>query len=392
MLSCFASACNSHQESAPSFPTKNTTVAAPADTLAERIAADFDRYIRQTGQSSPLPGMAVALLKDSSVILLKGYGWRNAGEKQPVTTNTVFRIGSLSKGFTGILCGILVEKGILHWQDKVKQLVPEFALKDPQQTQRIELRHLLSHTTGLPYHAYTNLIEEGLSLQTIVTDYFPKAKICGKEGCFYAYQNAAFSVTGDMMQAATGRPFPQLLHQYILQPAGMRHTSATFEAMNAETDKAQPHVWTGNSWQPQAISPAYYNTAEAGGINASIADMAQWLKILMGYRPDIITPHTLNDVFTPVIKTGNERRIQGSWISRDSASYALGWRILEHNGDTIVYHGGYVDGFRGEIAFSRRHNIGICMLFNGDTPATRDGIHYFFDLWERHTLSRSNKN
>lgn len=361
---------------------RNTAILAhapvPMDTLTLKGAMNYDHYFRNAMRETQAIGAAVAIVKDSQIVWLQGYGFRNASTKTPVTPHTVFRIGSLSKGFTGVLSGIMVQRGLLHWDDKVVQYIPAFHLKDKAQGNRVTLKHILSHTTGLPYHAYTNLIEEGFDLNTIVTDYFPQSPVCGKEGEFYAYQNAAFCLSGEMMEQVTGLSFAELIQKNIFTPAGMKDASVTFEAMESMPDKALPHTWTGASWVPQTIETCYYNAPEAGGVNASITDMAQWLKVLLGERPDIVASTTLDEVFTPVVKTGNERRIQRGWIDRDEASYALGWRVIEHQGDTIIYHGGFVNGYRGEIAFDRKKGIGICVLFNGQTPLANDCIEQFF--------------
>jgi beta-lactamase class C len=153
--------------------------------------------------------------------------------------------------------------------------------------------------------------------------------------------------------------------------------------MQACGDKALPHFWTGYNWRSDSISPLYYNSAAAGGVNASISDMGEWLKLLLGHQPQVVADSTLDKVFTPIIKTGKERRIFPHWIGRDDASYALGWRVLQHGSDTIVYHGGYVNGFRSEIAFNRRDDVGICVLFNASSDLSSACIPAFFNRWEK---------
>lgn len=375
MISCFADT-----SARPPAPPPEPTVIV--DTAALQKALEYDHYFRNAMQNTNGCGAAVAIVKDSQVLLLKGYGLRNAATKEPVTPNTVFRIASLSKGFTGVLSGIMVQRGLLHWNDKVADAVPYFQLKDKAQTRRVTLSHVLSHTTGLPYHAYTNLVEAGYDLHTIIQDYFPKSPVSGKEGVFYAYQNAAFCLAGEMMRKATGQSFAEAIQGNIFTPAGMKSASVSYESMIQTSNKAVPHAWTGSGWVPQSVEKAYYNTAEAGGINASIADMSQWLKVLLGHRPDIVTESTLDQVFKPVVKTGNERRIQRNWVARDEVSYAMGWRVIEHDGDTIIYHGGYVNGFRGEIAFDRKKGIGVCVLFNGQTELNKECVERFFKTME----------
>jgi len=312
---------------------------------------------------------------------MRGYGVKIAGGDAPITAHTVFRIGSLSKGFAGVLTGILVKKGLLGWQDPVQKFYPGFALKDKEQARRVEIRHLLSHTTGLPYHAFDNLVEQGFDRETILGQYFTSAKLFDKEGQFYRYQNVAFSVIEPVLEAAAGKAYPELLMEHIFRPAGMGAASCDFESMRQRQNKAMPHRPTETGWEMDTISPLYYGVAAAGGVNASIADMGEWLKVLLGQKPEIVEGQVLDEVFRPVIKTGAERRILPGWIGRDSASYAMGWRILEKGGDTLVYHGGFVNHFHSEIAFDRREGIGICVLFNAKSSLKGACIREFFERW-----------
>jgi len=349
--------------------------------VLQALLEEYDRFFADSMRLTQTPGAAVVIVKDSQIVFLRGYGVRVAGGRDSVDANTVFRVGSLSKGFAGVLTGILAQEKVLDLNERVQKHFPEFTLRDPKQAERIQLWHLLSHTTGLPYHAYTNLIERGFSTRRIVTEFFPKAPVSGKEGVFFSYQNAAFCAIEEVMLGATGKTYQQLLEEKIFRPAGMKTASCDFAAICQNPDKALPNFWTGQTWRPDEISPLYYNSAAAGGVNASSADMGEWLKLLLGHQPGIVANTTLDQVFRPVIKTGKERRIFPRWIGRDEASYALGWRVLEHGGDTIIYHGGYVNGFKGEIALNRRDGIGICVLFNANSDLSGVCVPAFFERW-----------
>lgn len=360
------------------------SVAAPArkDPKLEALISDYRRFFVETMAAAQLPGAAVVIVKGDSILYEEGFGVRKAGGGDSIDLNTVFRVGSLSKGFASILTGILVQQGWLDWRQRVQECYPQFTLKDASQAQRIQLWHLLSHTTGLPYHAFTNLIEKGYDIPKIVSEFFPKATLGGEEGKFYAYQNAAYCVIQEVMKAATGKSYPELLAENIFQPAGMAHASCDFNTIQRCSDKALPHFWTGNSFRSDTISPLYYNAAAAGGVNASISDMGEWLKLLLGHKPAIVADSTLDRVFKPIIDTGKERRILPHWIARNEAWYALGWRVLKHEGDTIMYHSGYVNGFRGEIAFNRRDDVGICVLMNANTELSSECVPAFFERWK----------
>jgi len=344
------------------------------------LTEEYDRFFADSMTGSQTPGAAVVIVQDSSIIFERGYGLKSNGTQDSVDIHTVFRIGSLSKGFAGVLTGLLVEEGKLHWEDPIMQFVPGFALSSAEQAGQVQLAHLLSHTTGLPYHAYTNMIEAGYDLRSIAP-MFARLPLNGKAGEVFSYQNAAFSLIGEAMQAATGKGYPELLAEKIFQPAGMVDASADWASIHRCADKALPHNPTGAGWRPDTISTRFFNAAPAGGVNASISDMGQWLRLLLGYRPGIVSGNTLEKVFRPVIKTHNERRYFNQWTGPKEAYYAMGWRVLVNGADTLLYHGGSVNGFRGEIALDRKNGSAICTLFNAATPLANTCIPAFFDRY-----------
>jgi beta-lactamase class C len=344
--------------------------------------ADYDRYFTDSMRLTQTPGAAVVVVKDSQIVFCKGYGHRSAGLPEKVDEHTVFRIGSLSKGFASVLTGTLVQDSILQWNDRVSDWYPGFTLSDKAQTRRMKLTHILSHTTGLPYHAFTNLIEMGFDVPTINT-YFPRLKMTAKEGQMYAYQNAAYSVIEEVIRGVTRQSYQQLLSERLLIPAGLSDASLSYVSLMSVENKALPHVYNGVSWIPGQITPYYYNTCAAGGVNASATDMGQWLKVLLGHRPDLVSDSTLEQVFTPRIRTYGERRYFGSWPGKKEAYYALGWRVLRWQDDTIIAHSGSVNGFYGQIAIDRKSGVGICVLFNAMTDLTHGCVSAFFERYKR---------
>jgi beta-lactamase class C len=134
-------------------------------------------------------------------------------------------------------------------------------------------------------------------------------------------------------------------------------------------------------WKATAIKNTYYNVAPAGGINASISDMAEWLKALLGSQKNFIENKTLDEIFTPTVKAKSKNRNFRRWIEPANSYYALGWRVLNFKNDTLLYHGGYVNGYRSEIALNRKNKIGICVLSNAPGSLVDNSVPYFFHLY-----------
>ncbi len=344
------------------------------------LIEDFDSFLTDSIARAGVPGAAVVVVYDTAVIFQRGYGVRRLGTQDSVNAHTVFRLGSLSKGFTGILSGLLVHEECLCWDDCIRNYVPEFSLNPPIYASQVQLVHLLAHTTGLPYQAYSNLIEAGYDLRTIAAR-FANFRVKHPPGQVFAYQNAAFALAGEAMEATTGKPFNQLLQERIFQPANMRNASADQRSMLKNSNIAWPHERTRHGLRPVPITSRYYNAAPAGGINASAADMGQWLLVLLGKHPNIVPPEVLDEVFRPRVRTDGEKRYSRLWNQPITPYYALGWRVLAGETDTIIYHGGYVNHFRAEIAFDRRERLGVCVLFNTETPLSSTAIPTFWQMY-----------
>ncbi len=136
-------------------------------------------------------------------------------------------------------------------------------------------------------------------------------------------------------------------------------------------------------WSPAKITDTYYNVAPAGGVNASISDMANWMIALLGNRPDVIKPETLKELYTPAVKAPSKNRNYGRMHRLSNSYYGLGWRVLHYPNDTLIYHGGYVNGYRSEVAINPKERIAVCILANAPGDLADNGIPLFFNLYEK---------
>ena len=326
-----------------------------------------------------IPGAAIAIVKDGRVIYQKGFGVKERGKPEKVDENTVFRLGSLSKGFASVLSGVLAEEGVVGWDYPVSRYLMDFRLNDPKQTGRIQVRHLLSHTSGLPRHAYTNLVEDGLTLDMIIPR-FEQVPLISREGAQHSYQNAAYSVIEKVLEAQTNAEFNTLLYEKLLNPLEMVHSSTSYDGIFNSGNKASPHLYVSRTRGrvPVSISGKYYNAVSSGGVNASASDMGKWLLLLTGHYPNVISQETLAEIYEPFATIRNQR-FSRYWDGVNESHYGMGWRVLDNHGQKIVFHGGYVNGFRSEIAFSPEDGIGICILINTNSSYPLKVIPDFFN-------------
>lgn len=348
------------------------------DSLA-RYLEEFEQDFEEGLNSEGIPGAAVAIVKDGRVVFQKGFGIKEKGKPERVDEHTVFRLASVSKGFASILTGLFVEEGLLSWDIPVSSYLKAFRLNDPEQTNRVQIRHLLSHTSGLPRHAYTNLVEDGLYLDRIIPR-LEQVPLIAKEGVQLSYQNAAFSAIEKVLEVQTNIHFNTLLDEKLFEPLAMHNSSTSYESIMNSGNKASPHVYYSRArgHVPIPMPKKYYNAVSSGGINASASDMGKWLLLLTGNYPDIISDETLAQIYDP-FATMNNRRFSRYWVGVNESHYGMGWRVLDNHGQKIVYHGGYVNGYRSEIAFSPDDQTGICILINANSSYPLKVIPDFFN-------------
>jgi beta-lactamase class C len=253
-------------------------------------------------------------------------------------------------------------------------------LKSKEKTQALQITHVLSHTTGLPYHTYTTLVEDGLDLHSMLAE-LKNVNLIAEPGTMYSYQNVAYSIISEVIMGASGKTYESLMDEKVFKPLEMNDASISYDAIMANDNVARPHLLWRKGWKAIKISDTYYNVSPAGGVNASISDMAQWLKAMLSRNEKFIQTKTLDKIFTPVVKAKTKNRYFRKWIGKSDSHYALGWRVLNFKNDTLLYHGGYVAGYRSEVALDRRSNIGICVLSNGPGRLVDNSVPMFFNLF-----------
>ncbi|HET8736724.1 MAG TPA: serine hydrolase domain-containing protein [Pricia sp.] len=359
-------------------PKPVKTVVDPEEALRyERNQRELQRavnlYFKKAIASGDIVGAGVSIVRGDSTVLSGGYGKRSSTGNAKVDGNTIFRLGSLSKGFAGILAADLETEGKLNWDDKVRDFIPDFRLGDLNNTDKITLAHILSHTSGAPYHSFTNLVDAGIPLAKIAKR-FKEVEPISEPGDLYSYQNAMFSLCGEMMRKVTGKNIQKLLQLRIFNPLGMCNTTTDYGVLARSENVAMPHVRARRGWRTSPLTDSYHNAIAAGGINASASDMAKWMRFLLGNNPEIMDKAALAKAFDPQIAVNAGYKYYYRWPGHMRSYYGLGWRIHKYydEGDlqnlkTIWHHGGSVNHFRNEIAVYPENNLGICVLLNGQS-------------------------
>ncbi len=341
------------------------------------LSQSFDSRLSAMIEDNVFPGAAMAIVYNGEILLLKAYGLKKQGTTDSVDIHTVFRIGSVSKGFAAALTGILASENIIRLDDKIKYYLPDFHHFDTSNFNKLTIKNLLSHTTGLPVHTFTDLLDCNIPYSDIRRQ-LNNVPFVTRPGEVYSYQNVAFSLIGDIMHNATGKDYVYLLREKIFVPLNMKDASSEYVSLIMSGNYAFPHIKLRNAWVPVSNNTRYYATAPASGINASIADMAQWLLAVTGNKENIINSSILDTIFKPQIEIPFRRRLKKVWPETENFYYGLGWRIAKTSYKKLIFHSGHVQGFHAEIAFSPDDKTGIVILCNANAPDAGYLIPEFF--------------
>ncbi len=345
--------------------------AAPAHAQltkeAQRQATALEEFAAELDYASTAPdfvGLAVAVVKGDRIALMRTYGVREAGGKEPVTPDTVFRLASLSKGFAGTLAAMEVKDGKLSLSEKAATYAPQLRMRRPEDAAALTLEDVLSHRTGLPPYAYDNLLEAGTSPAEILSKYATVKPTCAIGECF-TYQNTTFNIIASAIERASGKQYATELHERILAPLGMTSTTLGRQGLMSTGNWARPHKRTGMTWIATDVKEPYYRVPAAGGVNSSISDMAKWLIAQMGDRPDVISADVLANAHARRISTPSESSRQRSLKTPVTDTYyGLGWRTYHYAGNKLITHSGSVEGYISQIAWLPDSHTGIVVLSN----------------------------
>ena len=337
-----------------------------ASASGNSAVSGFDKKFRAAVAKNNVPGAAYAIIENGKIVAIHGVGTRALGASLPVDKETVFRLASVSKTFSAELAAMLIAEGKFNWDDKVLDYVPAFKLQTKGHAGQLRIDHLLSHTSGLTPNAYDNMLEDGWSLSKIIPRFGKLKPIC-KPGACYGYQNILFSFIKPVIEKTNNQSFETLMEKRIFEPLGMDNSSIGFEGYLSSANRAAPHVFTRKGWYRTTVKPNYYNVSPAAGVNASVEDLAKWVRAQMGYNDDVLNEALLDTVTTKRVKTVREKRKRAWRGHLSEAHYGYGWRIYKIDGEEVIMHGGGVSGFRSLIAYSKERDIGVVILMNAET-------------------------
>ena len=323
-----------------------TTAQARSD---ESDFTAVDDYITARMETAHIPGLSVAIVKGDQIVYLKGYGQADPSGR-PVTPQTPFIIGSISKTFTALAVMQLVESGKVELDAPVQRYLPWFRVADPQASAQITVRSLLNHTSGLPQVTATFLwTDQDAGVLERSVRYLQTVALARPVGTF-GYSNANYQILGLIVQVMSGQSYEAYVEQHIFAPLDMQ---ASFTSQ----EEAQQHgMATGYRWWFGFPIPATlpYLRAElpAGYLISSDQDMAHYLIAQVNggqYRNrSILSPQGI-----AFMQTRSAR-----------VPYGNGWELAALNGRTLVNQDGATANFQASMFFDPKARVGVFIAAN----------------------------
>jgi CubicO group peptidase (beta-lactamase class C family) len=340
-------------------------------------ADDLDAFIRKARSEYKVPGVAVAVVHEGKVVLLKGYGVRRLGDSAPVDENTIFQLASNTKSFTAAALGTQVDAGKISWDDTVVRHLPGFALKDPYPSYYATIRDLLAHRTGLPSFRGDLLGNLGYSRDEILS----RVRFIVPDHSFReqaAYSNIGFFIAGQVLGKVAGAPWEEVVRQRLVVPLGMSRSG--FSEKLKDKNVAEAHAIVAGKlkvipWDKDVALGA------AGSMTSTASDMVHWMRMQLSggtYKGhQILRPETVQEMHLPsmVDRPGFSELPP---INLDSGfSYGLGWGSYCYQGHMVVEKGGALDGVRTIVMLVPDQKLGVTVLANLNLTVLPEAIRAY---------------
>ena len=344
--------------------------ATQARAPGKNLAAAIDTVAASAVTSGESPGLQVAVFKDGKAVLVKSYGSANLEQHVPVSNESVFRVGSVTKQFTAVALLLLAEEGKLSLQDKLSKYYANFPRADD-----ITLEQMLHHTSGIyNYTSDPNFTRDGMVHRT--TD--EMVEFIGKlpktqdfePGTDWSYSNSAYFILGGVVEKVAGEPLATVFKTRLFVPIGMTHT-----ALDDETELVPGRVRGYSGAAPGKFTNAPFISMSipggAGSIRSTAADLAKWNAALFGGKvlkatslAAMLTPGRLNDGQTAGVAIAKMMSAAGAPGANSKQEYGYALFVSQEDGHRKVSHGGGIYGFSAALSEFPKDRVTVAVLSN----------------------------
>lgn len=308
-------------------------------------ADQIDDYVKAQMQEKHIPGAAIAVVKNGRVAKMQGYGLANVELNVPVTKDTVFEIGSVSKQITAAGIMLLVQDGKISLDEKISKYLPN----TPETWKNVSVRNLLTHTSGIK--SYTGLSGFELSKRMTRDDFIKKLAVESLDfptGDRYIYSNSGYSLLGYIIESASGKSYWDFMRERIFITLGM---TATFDR---DPQFIVPNRADGYEWTNGRLVGRDYELTDlfaAGAIVSTIEDLTKWEAGMAG--DTFLKKESKAQMWTPLTFNNGEH-----------FGYGFGWNVTDFRAHKLISHGGQTAGFAANVSRYIDDNLTVIVLTN----------------------------
>lgn len=348
-----------------------------ASDMPDGSAVDLDARIDEILARHPSVGLALGVVRDGRLAFFRGHGLADIASRTPITEDTVFRIGSVTKTMTAIAVMQLWEQGRVDLDAPANRYLRAFRLIPVQQGWRpATLRHLLTHTAGVPdLRRFSDLLHAGLTpndgrppllsvpfggaLPPLAEHYREGLRVVVEPGTTFAYSNPSFAALGQVVEDVSGEPIDRYLRDRLFRPLGMGDTDLVRDGRLAAR-LATGYAFGGLG--PRAVPDRDWVGAAGGGVYSTPRDLSRYAAALLAGgandRGQVLRPATLATMFEPHFQP--DPRIPGMGLGVFRGDVA---------GHRIIVHDGILPGFNAELLLAPEDGIGLFAVTNGSAGA-----------------------
>jgi CubicO group peptidase (beta-lactamase class C family) len=345
-------------------------------------APGFDAYVTGALATWHVPGAAIAIVRNDSLIYAKGYGVREIGKPGAVDERTIFAIGSSSKAFTAAAVAMLVDSNTVRLDGRVTDYLPGFQLYDNYATKELTVRDILSHRSGL---ARGELAWYGSAFDR--DEIVRRVRFLEPTWSFrsqFGYQNIMFITAGQIVAHVGNTTWDDFIARRIFAPLGMTSSSTTIRGLSSQPDLATPHAEVNDTVRAIAWRNID-NAGPAGSINSNVIDMAQWVRLQLGQGTyagkALISKRMTDEMHTPQTVIRLDGAARATNPDTHLSAYGLGWFLEDYAGKLVVHHGGNIDGFTALVGMLPEEKLGVVILTNMNGTALPQALmHRIFDI------------
>lgn len=343
----------------------------------------LDAYYQKALKEWDVPGMAIAIVKDDSVIFARGYGVQDLKAGGTVDANTVFGIASNTKAYTAAALAVLVDQGKLKWEDKVTKYLPYLKLYNPYVTENLTIEDLLSHRAGLGTFS-GDLLWYNTTYSR--RDILERARYLEPAYGFrdgYGYSNLMFIAAGEVIEAASGQKWENFIKSNFFQPLGMSRSYTSVNELAGKQNVASPHGTDVNDKPYATKLVAWDNWNPAAGIFTSVLQHAQWMRLQLNrgtYKGKrIFSEEASHNMWTAHNPLPVSKQSENIVPSTHFSATGLGWFLNDYEGRKIVAHGGGHEGMNSRTVLVPEEGLGIVILTNSMSSIMSPLANYTLD-------------